>query len=376
LTEGETALLAQLKKTPKDDNLRYSLGTLQFLQSVEHLTQSLYKYGLEPNRILTGTPIVRLPVPTNPKPEAVSYEQLRAVYQTWLDDLKKAEETLSGIKSNDVKIPVRFGLIRLDFNKDGKTTEDEALWKIYARLNRDFNASTRRDEQPGTFLIHMDAGDVQWLRGYCHLLSAMGEFILAHDWQQAFERVGHVFFANVTTPHAQLQAGRKVFPWGDHDGMDFIATLHLARFEVVEPQRMQQCLAHLQAVIAHGRTTWTLILAEKDDDHEWLPNPQQTGVVGVPISPEMIESWRGVLDEAEAVLAGKLLIPYWRGNGDQGVNLNRVFTEPTTFDLVLWVQGSGVTQYLEKGTISSPETWQRLTQVFGGEFIGFAFWFN
>jgi hypothetical protein len=58
------------------------------------------------------------------------------------------------------------------------------------------------------------------------------------------------------------------------------------------------------------------------------------------------------------------------------VNLRRVFTEPRPFDLVLWVQGTAAAPYLENGPLTKPETWSRFQNIFRGEFIGFALWFN
>ena len=80
--------------------------------------------------------------------------------------------------------------------------------------------------------------------------------------------------------------------------------------------------------------------------------------------------------ETEAILAGKKLIPHWRVKDGRGVNLRKVFTEPTDFDLVMWVQGTAAKPYLERGPITQPEVWQRLQNVFRGQFIGFAIWFN
>jgi len=127
---------------------------------------------------------------------------------------------------------------------------------------------------------------------------------------------------------------------------------------------------------ALSRESWKFILAETDDDHEWIPNPRQTGVLSVPVRQEMVDGWLEFLEETEALLAGKRLIPFWRGDPSRGVNLRRVFTEPRPFDLVLWIQGSAATPYLEKGPLTKPEVWARLQRVFGGESIGFAIWFN
>jgi hypothetical protein len=139
---------------------------------------------------------------------------------------------------------------------------------------------------------------------------------------------------------------------------------------------MKAALGHLDKVVALSKESWKFILAETDDDHEWIPNPRQTGVLGIPVRQPIIAGWLEFVEEVEAILAGKRLIPLWRGQEERGINLRRVFTEPRSFDLVLWVQGTAATPYLEKGPLTRPEVWNRLRTVFGGELIGFAIWFN
>src|SRR5262245_11462230 len=64
LAKGEDVLQAELKKHPGDDQLRFGLGTLQFLRGVEHLAQSLYRYGLRSDRgQMLNIPFLRLPLP-------------------------------------------------------------------------------------------------------------------------------------------------------------------------------------------------------------------------------------------------------------------------------------------------------------------------
>ena len=58
------------------------------------------------------------------------------------------------------------------------------------------------------------------------------------------------------------------------------------------------------------------------------------------------------------------------------MNLKRFFDEPTDFDMILIIQGTGVLPYLEHGDLSHPDTWENLTRVFQGQFFGFALWFN
>ena len=44
-----------------------------------------------------------------------------------MDDLSETEATLAKVQSKDVKVMVPFGLIRLDFDGNGKATEGGAL---------------------------------------------------------------------------------------------------------------------------------------------------------------------------------------------------------------------------------------------------------
>ena len=68
LKELHTDLSARLAQTPADDQIRFALGATEFLLAVEHLSQSMYRYGLEPPPGLArALPFFRMPVPHNPK---------------------------------------------------------------------------------------------------------------------------------------------------------------------------------------------------------------------------------------------------------------------------------------------------------------------
>ncbi len=377
LADGIRDLTAHLEQHPDDAQARFGLGVVQFLHGVEHLAQALYRHGLKSHQnqfLLREVPFLRLPLPENPRPAAISDADFRGIFQRLLDDLAAAEATLARVPDGDVKLPLHFGLIRLDLNGDGKAEEGEELWRLYAAYNR---AARIGPGDARDFYICFDAGDVHWLRGYCHLLMAFGEFVLAHDWHELLECTGHLFFAKVKTPHDFLATGPKLFPEGDTDIADLISLIHLVRMPVKEPKRMAAALHHLEAMIAQARVMWKLILAETDDDHEWIPNPKQSSVIAnVRVTKEMVDGWLAFLDQAEELLQGKKLIPFWRGGEGVGVNLRRVFLEPRPFDLVLWVQGTAATPYLEKGPCVTKQDWDRLQRLFGGEFVTFAFWFN
>lgn len=378
LQEGELALAEKLKEYSNDDQLRFALGTLQALRAIECLGQDLYRYGLGSNaqaRELRFIPIIRMPLPNNPKPDSLSYNAAQNIIRTFLQNLSKAEATLAPIKDAGVKLPLHFGMIKLDLNGDGKADEEEYLWELYAKMNRNpnINAQTAKD-----FCINFDRGDVHWLRGYCHLLMSICEIYLAHDTKETFDCTAHLFFPKVDSPYGFLDnKGKRRAVINDGYILDLIALIHLIRWQVAEPERMPAALHHLEAVVAQSKESWKWILAESDDDREWLPNPRQTGVIpNMRVNEEMVGAWQNLMDQSGKVLAGELLIPFWRGEDDRGVNLRRVFMEPRTMDLVLWVQGTAAAPYLENGKKVESGIGRRLQDAFGSNLPGFAAYFN
>jgi hypothetical protein len=378
LAEGEKALAEAVVTKPTDAQARFGLGVIQFVAAVERMVQTFHRYGLRAHAAGDMLPFARLPIPDNPRPEPIRYADLRALFVRWTEDLARAEATLAGVGSADVKLPLHFALIRLDLNADGKAEPDERLFSLYTQLN----AAARNQVTPEAakaFQITFDQGDAVWLRGYCHLLMAMGDVYLAWDAHELFEHTAPFFFPNAETPFPFLKrhpgANRQQLETADI--LDAVAFIHLVRFPVQEPARLKSALAHLESMIALSHDSWKLILAETDDDHEWVPNTKQHSVMPAgDVNNDMVKGWFEFLDEAKAILKGEKLIPFWRSGPESGVNLRRVFTEPRPFDLVLWVQGSGAMPYLQNGVCTSAETWTRFQRIFRGEFIGFAFWFN
>jgi hypothetical protein len=227
-----------------------------------------------------------------------------------------------------------------------------------------------------SFIVGFDRADSFWLRGYSNFLMALMEFWLAHDWHATYDATFQRFFPQGTFPLASELAPAE--PGGflnSTDVADAVNFIHLFNWPVAEPQRMLAVRDHLKQVFALSRENWNAIEAETDNDREWLPNPRQQSVLeGATVTTQQIAAWRSMLDVADNVLDGKLLVPHWRLN--RGFNLGRVFTEPRPFDLVLWITGPAALPYLEDGATIQSGDWETMTSAFGGEFLGYLLWFN
>ncbi|MCB1490086.1 MAG: hypothetical protein KDJ86_15260 [Bauldia sp.] len=370
LAAGEAELASVLEADPANDDARMGLGTIRFVKAIETLSQGLYRYGLQPPQSMM-MPIVRLPVPVNPNPEPIAYADFRGLLDSFVSDIAAAEATLDGVGDSGVKLRLDLTKLRYDANGDGTVTDDERFVSVIQRVT-----GFREEDMPPTLVFAFDKGDALWLRGYCNVIMAFGDFWLAHDWHESFDVAFPHFFPKVESDFAKALAG----PGGDPmyqeaaPFADFISFFHI-RWPVTEPERMAAARQHIKAMIALSRESWTAIEAETDDDREWLPNPNQTSpFASVQVDAGRIAAWRAVLDQAELVIDGKKLVPHWRF--DKGFNLARVFEEPQAFDLVLWLTGPAALPYLEDGPVTTTQDWEAMVGAFEGSFGVSAIWYN
>jgi hypothetical protein len=270
----------------------------------------------------------------------------------------------------------------LDIDQNGKLIPEEDLTKIYRMyFGRDFAKS--RDA-----VVVFDYSDVQWLRGYTHLIRAMCETILAYDEKPLWDVVSHRVFKKpefrfkfLEEEHieAQKKEAKNDFWWRDEFYiLDIVAGFHSLNFELTDSARLKRAHEHLKQTIVHSRKMWKAALAETDDDREWIPNPNQTSIVSLTqITKQMVSTWDDLLDEAEALLDGNKLLPFWRGTDQtRGVNLYKVFHQPRDLDIILWIHGSAAVPFLENGEVTDPDTWNQFQRVYNGQLFSFAAWFN
>ena len=375
---AETDLTRRLIKDAGDDEARFGLALVQFAHAIENFGRHHHRYGL---KLRQAVPFMRIPVPANSSPYVPTYEIQRAALQTLLDDLTQVEKTLGQIQGKDVKIHVDLEKVRLDFKSKpdlapGFEAQEPATLMSVVRAMNPRIAQRRGAEIPAVpFEVAFDRADALWLQGYCHLLSAGLEFVLAYDWRETFAKTAGLFYPRLKLP-GEFAPTKQGFFGDEYAIADAIAMLHEIRWQPVEPDRLLKTREHLKQVVALSRLSWQAIFAETDDEQEWIPGPAQKSAVmpTMQITQPRVDTWLAALDEFDAVLDGRKLIPHWRFA--KGINLRRVLEQPQSFDLVLWATGHGAVPYLEEGELVNSETWRTWQNVFGGNFLLFAVYLN
>jgi hypothetical protein len=367
IKEGLTAFAA-----PSDNAGRFSLGVLQALDGLQQFSAGLHNVGINPEFIQSGIPFFRVVAPgrlQNPKEPATPAKVAR-LFQDLRASLRRANATLARIGDEEFGVEVNLSQVRLDLDGDGTCSPNETL---LASLGQTLGLAAQAPDGRDV-LVRFDSADAAWLKGYTHFLSGMLDLLLAYDWRPVWDQCAHVVFLHPEPlpPMARFSQGGQGFAqW-----VDLIAAVHDMRLNLIDKDGPRRARDEFKTMVTCSRICWQRVLAETDDQKEWLPSPRQTGPSGAKITQDQVDAWKRVLDELDAIASGKKLLPHWRMKPGVGIHVEKLVASPPPLDLVLLIQGSALVPYLEEGAVSDQRTWSQLTRAFGGGFFRFAIWSN
>ena len=362
--------------SPKNNADRFSLAVLQVLDGLQQFSAGSSKLGINPQFIRSGLPFFRVmampPSTLLASNQVVTPDKVAALFNNLRDSMKKANATLAGINETAFIVELNLTLARMDIDGDGIVAPDEMiLTKLGGVLGLPAQPAAGQD-----IIVRFDSADAVWLKGYTHLLIGMLDILMAYDWHPVWNQCAHVVFLNPDpvppiAPFTSNSQSEMFSQWAD-----LIAGVHDMRLELVDPEGFPNAQKEFKAMIVCSRICWQRVLAETDNDHEWLPSPRQTGPAGTKITQAQVDGWMKVLDELDAILAGQKLLPHWRAKNGTGINVTKLVASPPRLDLILFVQGSAFVPYFEEGTVSDRSAWRTLMEPFGPGFARFAIWSN
>lgn len=368
-TNGIAATAARLSDLPAPaaEELFAAAG-LRFLSGIEQALQLRWQTGLEAD--WSELPILRLPIPANPAPRPFTGADLETMLQGVSDRMEAAREPLSRI-DGDFGLEIDLADLWFDINANGARDPGEDLTEVAGVA---LGLPGIGAAPPGQVVIRFDGSDAAWLEAYSHLLAGLSKLALAYGPAEATDRIlnatgqMHALWGDTPPPNAwDMMFGKQV---------DRIAIILKALEQKPDAALAASAYGDFQEVIAANRRFWTLVMAETDDDREWVPNEGQTSALGIRLPPGTISHWQGVLAEAEQLLKGEILMPHWRYGAEAGISLKKLFDDPPPVDLVGMIQGEALLPYAEKGKVMSGQAWRDFERLMQGEAVLFAVFFN
>jgi len=365
----EVSLAALPSPTPSD---RFALGGVRFLAGLERALQLRYAVGLsEGLAVASGVPVLGLPIAENPSPEPFEPGMIDDLFRGVESDMAGALAALSTIQDSDeVAVEIDTADLWFDIDANGIRAPGEGVMEVAAFAL----AGGFRTEVPST-TIRFDTADAAWLSAYAHLLSGLSEAILALAPSDAIARVldARAAFEALGLPPPKYDY---LFGGDMGDTADLLAMFVMAVEGQPDPARSRATRDHLLATVQDNRRFWSLVPREGDDDREWIPNKNQHSATGLPFPPDTGARWLAVLSDAEGVLKGDLLIPFWRVGPGAGLDLHALLENPPELDVAGMIQGATFTPFLREGRLADGRNLLVFEQLVQGDSALYAVMLN
>ena len=359
---GTEVQLAALPDPTATD--RMALGGVRFLAGIEAALQTRYQTGIsEGLSVMSGLPILRLPIAENPAPIPFEGRVIADLFGQVRTDMIAALDALASISNSDtVALRIDTADIWFDIDASGSRSTGEGLTDLVGLgLTGGFG-----DPLAGV-AIRFDTADAAWLAAYAHLLAGFSDLVLAFDPTVAIDEVlaGRAAINGLNATAGSPFGSGMGYQIGDY--ADLAAMVVDALERQPDPALTRSAQAHWLAMIAQNRVFWQRVATETDNDAEWIPNKAQVSALGLPFPAETGQVWLNVLAEAEALLKGEALMPHWRLADGAGIDMNALFQNPPDVDVLGMAHGMDLLPFMRQGRLISGDSLWRFEQMMAGD---------
>lgn len=194
--------------------------------------------------------------------------------------LTDADRRMEGIEAHlakaakdpDFSLDLCLACWKVDWNRNGEIDSRDLRM-----LQVEYDAQSQpipEGDPRRTPTFHFDAADVSWLRAMVNFQRALINGVLAYDVGSALESI--------------LGQG--------HEPKSIV--IHLR-----DRSRVQRARELILAGLEQSAREREQVLAETDDDREWLPNPRQKNhPLPFPVDEALFQTWEGVLSDLRGLM--------------------------------------------------------------------------
>lgn len=350
----------------------FALAGVRFLRGIERSFQRRWAMGQD--GVAGPLPILRIGLPPNPAPEPFDPALVERIFSDIQTDMETVRAALDQIGDRDFAVSLDIDALWFDVNMNATFDPGEEVSLLLnntAGWRQPF-ASPAQDEAPEPLLVRFDRADAAWLRAYSHLVSGIGALVLAFD---PTETIASMIEADAEMKRISGPT-RQFLPVSDNDLL--VLATYLAAFETRPIARhTMKAHAHFRDMIRANRAFWAAVETETDNVDEWIPNDRQDAATGMEFPAGLGDTWLAVLDDADRVLTGELLVPYtFRLGTGAGINLRKLAENPPDLSLVGVLHGRDLVPYMERGPVMTSASWRQFNRMVLGQSILFALVLN
>ncbi len=370
LSGAEAALSAEPDKTSSD---QFALGVVRFLRGIEKTLQIRWQH----NMVLKDfdIPVLRLPIEPNPDAAPFAPALITTLFSDLRGDMDASRAALDQVDTgDDVALTLNLMDLWFDVNMNQIRDPGEGVIELGANSIMTRRDRANMDDIPGAMFVRFDTADVAWLTAYTHMISGISELVVAFDPTAAITQV--------LEANEKMMALRGDIPMTNpYDGefggwVDQFAMVYGALNQQPVAKNTRAAHGHFLEMVAYNKVFWHAVATETDNVNEWVPNKAQTAALGFELPADTSETWQALLKDAEDLLNGDLLVSYWRIAPIGGINLEKLFMDPPVVDIVTWVQGAGLLDYMEQGPTVTSVNFRRFSRMVAGDTLLFALLFN
>lgn len=358
--QGLAATQAHLTELPSSPDRDMALGAVTFLTGIETAYQTRWRSGAGNYPI--PLPLLGTQLMPNPQPEELPADFFYTLAESIAASMQSARDALPE-DGGDGALVLSLGDLWFDIDGNGERTQDEDLMELFW----EFRMSPQ--EEP-SIEIRFDSADVHWLRAYTHLIEASTTLVRAFDPTEPMTQMQELRAA-VAEQKAEYPPDPDEMGYSSYFGdvtiyADTFAIFIQTLRQQPDPALITETEQHVRDMIAANREFWTAVGAETDNDREWIPNDNQQAALAINIPPGSGAAWLEVLADAERVLDGELLVPYWRFASGYGLNVRAWLDDPQPIDMVGWFQGTEALPYAVSGEVMNGDSWAQFTNITQG----------
>lgn len=354
-----------------------ALAAVTFLNGIESAYQARWRVGA--TQMIAPLPVLSSELPPNPDPQPLSADFLNAIAERVATDMQAARAALPQAVAADTALVLNLDDLWFDIDGNGQRGEAEGLMGLAGQAlalpppdsGFDAQGNPLPPSPPVAPVVRFDSADAHWLRAYTHLVGGTAQAVLAFDPAPELARLIELRkvvsdqWAASAQGAGQPGAGAMMdMQFGSI--VDMIGTTLATLRHQPDPARVGQAVTDLRAMIAANRDFWTAVDQEADNDREWIPNGRQHAALGFTLPEGTGAAWLEVLAQAEAMLDGDKLIPYWRFAPGHGIDLSAWLADPAPVDALGWIQGTDALPYAKAGTLMNADALRQFEALVGG----------